>query len=1428
MQHFTVLHKIFSNGSFLQKGIRKRLVQVLSILWLGFITTAVQAQTVVSHNISSGSLTIPGNSSSNYIITGTTTANTIAIQSGYHGTVTLDNVSITSSKTGSTSGANRGTSTDVSCITVLGENNRSNLNPVTKVNFILKGANTLTYTQNHYCAIQVNQGAQIHISADNPDDNSSGKLTAGCTVGASGSGGGGAAIGAPNFTQGNGQGTSSSITCNTGSNNSGSYKNTAGGNIIISSGTVIANGGHAAGIGGGWYTYYNGIILIYGGDVTASSRRHAAGIGSGCPTGSGVIGCYADNSAIISLPPATIEGYGAGETNTVVPDLALAGAKNITYINDPNKTKITVHTEDYQPDANIYLDLTQTTGLGNIFTQLGIDYDLKKVRVGRTGADGKFVFNAHFEQLTTFFTDASSNSNGRPYMPVVTTVIGNQGSTRDIELPLLKTDIAFTDYASTPLEVGYTAQQAWNNAYRIKMEYKDNESMSNLTFKLQAGTASNFTGIKFLAADGITVVSAPTTLIKGDVYYIVLPIVTGKQIGVYSDVLLINGNWKGIALPGYIRRIGMQRVVSNDTGINEHIKVTASPNKSIFLTSASNKNVELALNINHTGTGVNYDPLDVKAKYIITTEKNYNAITTSVNDWTNLNIPDGINTDKKTTVSFNGANINKRTGYYIHWYVESGVVYAHSQDVTNPPLTYGGFGPYIIADAVTAGTLAGNPYVCSGQIPTEIKGEASSGGSGDFSYKWQVSTDNATWTDAPGTNNALNYTPAILAASPAYYRRTTTDNQYGGTYYSNIFSIHIVAGGQTLYWKKSAANNNWNDPSNWVDVSGTALNMVPVSCSNVYIPGGLTVYPSLDANSTPVDVYGMPICCNITFEYGAELAYQHRLTYEKAYIQYNWGYYGNMAGVNYGNQPVGNSSISGTAMMRDKWYALSAPLKGMATGDFAFAGYPLTWQAGFALSDPQTGIKGREIEVGDFSKKFSANDVPLNETNNAIAVKVALYQNSVGYADHRNLEGLKGIIEIPYFESAEKLPYYPGHSYDRFTKESKFFYFNTQTLQLLYSPLGRMKRGSEAYRFIYEENGTAPNITVPGTPATVPGYEQKVKRNSSTSLKAMIGNPFLAQINSGHFLDINNSDAARKKINETAGYQLFNSLDGTWKHYSFSNSNYIPAYQSFIITLMDEEVNLLFPLEGTYALTSPIVAGSPSSVLSAGSLYLKSTAGSGAEGDCSVLVSSGPKVDSNTSNVKKMISSQGHAIPETFFIATDNKSYNLIQAYEKGISEIEIGVKCSDNKNTLSLKFENVDRFLSANDLYPVLVDKYLGVKQNLFLNNTYDFTQRTVDSKNEYIDADRFALQLISSDLLESEPGSDISIIYNNKQLVVNANRNIEQIRIYDVLGRRIFSDVKINTSLYVKFIPLNQGVYIVKVYTKEGGIKVGKIIAP
>lgn len=1418
MKHFTVLHK---------------LIWTLSVLLLSsMVVTALQAQNS-PHNINLNSLTIT-KGSGDWVIygTGVTTSNYITINSGYQGKITLRNVNITKPS-------------GESCINVLGENGRSNMNPITRVDVILEGTNNLTFTGTYNCAFQVNQGAQIHINAIDRNDNTSGILNAKSTSYTPGAGGAtynnaGAGIGAPTISSPSNHQNGSYVTphykpelgtdgCRTGSSN---QRGTVGGNIIIGSGTVTAWGAHGAGIGGGYYSFYDGVIIVYGGIVNAQSLRHSAGIGSGCPYGTGLVNCFTSNSAIIALPPASISSIGAGGGGTLGdqganPNWGLAGANIIAYLNDPNKTEITVHTVDYEPYADIYLDISKTRfnatqTLQDILGTLGISYDLKKVRIGRTGADGKFVFSAELQEPSTFFTDASSSkpiSLGRPYMPVETTVVGSSGNKRDIELPILKTDIAFTDYPSIPLEVGYTAQQARDNAYRVKITYNDNDPLTDLVFQLQDGAASNFTGMTFLASDSTTVVSAPTTLNKGDKYYIVLPIIQGKPIGIYSDVLLISGKWQSIALPGYIRRIGLQRVVKNDTGINNYIKVTANPSEFIDYTFPATKTVELTLNIDHKDTGIIYNPLDVTAKYLITTEPNYNtalaATPLSSSQWVNMNIPASNAQNQTTTVSF----ASKQYGtYYIHWYVTSGVVYAHSQTVTVPPATYGGFGSYIIVVPVKAGVLSGNPSVCKDQIPSEIKGEASTGGSGNYTYRWETSINGTSWTTIGG--NTQNYTPtASLTTSPTYFRRVTIDSSYGGETLSNVFAIYIVADGLTLYWNKNATDSNWNNPANWTDAAGVVQNIVPVSCTNVYIPGGITTYPSLHPDKTPVDIYGAPICNNITFAYGAELIYQHKLTYQKAYIQYNWGYYGNLSGVNYGDQPSGNACSPASVQKREAWYALAAPLKSMATGDFAFAGYPFSWQAGFALTNPVTGTTDGEIEVGDFDKKFPTNDVPLTETNNAIAVKVASYRSLIGWSNQSNLEGLKGIIEIPYFENTTKSVYYPGHVYDRFTKESKFFYFNPQTLQLLHSPVGKMKREDEAYRFIYEVNGVAANINVVGVPSVVPGYKQTVKRQNSTSLKVMIGNPFMASINAKLFFDVNGSI----KLDEAAGYQLFDSNTQTWKQYSFADAGKIPSQQAFIVTLKSNEVELLFPLEGVYALAK--AASGIVSPIQGRSLYLKAQSSLNLEGDYSILATQEANKEAVT--VKKMISSEGHATPETFFISSNNKDYNLIQPYVEGLREIGIGVKTSDTKSTQWLTFENIDKFYAASGLHPVLVDKYLGLNQDLTVNNVYSFTQRQLDSEVKYIDSDRFVLRLLSSgEELQELNAADINIVYSNKTLEVKALQNIKEIQIYDTLGRQVYSVVNVNADNYSKSLSLTEGVYVVKVYLENGRTKAEKIM--
>ena len=793
--------------------LRKGLIWLFSVGLLCLLAVGgLQAQTTINHDISTGDLVIQGTSIDNYFVTGSTTTNRIIVGSGYAGTITLSNVSIVSNGTATFSAAcGNGTNvvTTGSCMAIMGKNRilvtdpAPNLSPVTRVNLILDGNNSLLNTSNlAYCAIQVDEGAQIHINAIDLNNNSSGILVAKSTTQPPGgtASQGGAAIGAIH-----GQGTHVTTMYN---GNQGisvitggscvTPRPTTGGNVLIGSGIITAWGGHGAGIGGGFRSYYNGIIIIYGGIVESRGGYDAAGIGSGCPEGSGVLACYADMSTLVGLPPALIEAYGAGGTpnggvgSTQFSELGLTGAKNITYINDPNKTLITVLTQDSLPNANIYLDLTQTPNLVNVFNSVGLGwYDLTKVRVGRTDpVTGMFSFRAELQQNTTFFTDASSINPamlGRPYLSVIKTVTGNVTNRDTVILPLLPANISFTDYPSTPLKVGYTSTQAVENAYCIKVNYNDVISMTNVSYVLQYGI--DFSSLIFLDYDSITPISPPATLTDGTVFYILFPIDLGKPLGVYSDVLLIHGDYGGIPLSGYIRKIGMQRVVFDDSYDNDYIRVTASPDQ--FITTYPTANtVTLTLNIDHTGTSVLYDPLDVVAMYLVTTEPDYNLAIAAdplySSAWNTLNIPAVNNGNANTTVSF---STMPQGAYYIHWYVESGEVYAHSLTVINPPALYGGFGQYGIFDTVVPGTITGASQVCHGKTPT-LTGTASIGGSGNYIYTWQTSSSaSGPWINLP-SSNSQNYTTGILT-STAYYRRETVDATMG-TSYSNIIQIVVM------------------------------------------------------------------------------------------------------------------------------------------------------------------------------------------------------------------------------------------------------------------------------------------------------------------------------------------------------------------------------------------------------------------------------------------------------------------------------------------------------------------------------------------------------------------------------------------------------------------------------------------------------------
>lgn len=500
--------------------------------WLG--TAKLLQAATITHNIATSTLNIGGSSSNNYIITGSTTSNRVIVAAGYHGTITLRNCTFNISDNGTNSP-----------ITIC-SNGGSNLQPNTVVNLVLEGNNYIYNNGGNRACIEVRQGAQLNIRAVNPNNDLSGTL---CAQQANTNGG--AAIGAR-------------INANEGTING---KITAGGNVTISSGIITAKGGHGAGIGGGFHNYYDGIIFIYGGIVDASSIFDAAGIGSGCPTGHGIINTYTPNSSIIVLPPAVITAFGAGASATggvgytLFPSLGLAGTNTIVYIGDVNKPAIAIHTDDYTPNADIYVDLSQNADVMSAYNAV-IDtsqLDINQIHFGRTNANGIYTFHGLLQNPTTFFTDAASlgdASEGKPYLSTTVTSMTNGGT---VVLNKLAAHISIQTDPSSPLLTGYTAQDADSSSQILRITYNDAIPLTNLQFSF-ANSNSVFPAIQCYHASDTTPCALPTSFQNGDDIIIRTPLAIDQSAALYNDVLRISGNYNGQPI-GYIRKVVSQRVV---------------------------------------------------------------------------------------------------------------------------------------------------------------------------------------------------------------------------------------------------------------------------------------------------------------------------------------------------------------------------------------------------------------------------------------------------------------------------------------------------------------------------------------------------------------------------------------------------------------------------------------------------------------------------------------------------------------------------------------------------------------------------------------------------------------------------------------------------------------------------------------------------
>ena len=112
-----------------------KFIKQIKLLWFvvfWFFATTLALSAIITHDISTARLTIPGASTDDYVITGSTTTNWVDIETGYSGTITLKNCSIEFA-----AGVMH------SPIKVHGQNNQSNLSPLTNIKIVLDGNSRL-------------------------------------------------------------------------------------------------------------------------------------------------------------------------------------------------------------------------------------------------------------------------------------------------------------------------------------------------------------------------------------------------------------------------------------------------------------------------------------------------------------------------------------------------------------------------------------------------------------------------------------------------------------------------------------------------------------------------------------------------------------------------------------------------------------------------------------------------------------------------------------------------------------------------------------------------------------------------------------------------------------------------------------------------------------------------------------------------------------------------------------------------------------------------------------------------------------------------------------------------------------------------------------------------------------------------------------
>ncbi|MCL1943823.1 MAG: T9SS type A sorting domain-containing protein [Candidatus Azobacteroides sp.] len=699
----------------------------------------------------------------------------------------------------------------------------------------------------------------------------------------------------------------------------------------------------------------------------------------------------------------------------------------------------------------------------------------------------------------------------------------------------------------------------------------------------------------------------------------------------------------------------------------------------------------------------------------------------------------------------------------------------------------------------------------------------------------------------PNALNTIVWTLNEVEIPGSGNQKTVTVNNLPDGYYTvkmlvnnKTYTTHFYAGGSPVIWTPEANSdsdkNNWNNAANWTPA------LVPSSCHNVFIPGNSTHYPLLTSRAECRDIY---------FMQGGELGRPDFLTYEKARVQYNFGLLlSQQTTANDNKDFVTGSGSTADRMLysaavsaplgRERWYAFSAPLRGIVTGDLSFGGFPLTFMKKFGPASKDDV----QYPVGEWTTPYTSLTETFSPTE---GFGFYMYGYSEMYDDTGCLEyglfndlndldylspgksgrsyGIKqtnGVLELPFFADPSGMDAHRTQEYDGTTRKSTFYYISDGSIGPVNSFTGRSttvdrEDNNGNYRFIAEKY-------VSGS-----WNFQNPIHHDITGLNIgdefLVGNPYMSSIDMAAFC-LENAASVEPEFHIWNGVSFdtygVNTTTGVVTPTVPGGSPYVAPLQGFFLTYKGGDV--LFDVE---KISTVRPTGSPSNLRNAKETGEENILRIKAENDLATsyaLVGYREGADNGFirgKDVQKLFSPYDY-VPEVYTLAGKIPAdINFINDDDDVI--VPLGIK-TEQTGEIRLTFTGMDNYNRASEI--VLIDMLLNKEIDLsgLPSYVYSFENKTTGIQN-----DRFLIRFRSNMAsLSSVEGDECIQIYSNLSgILINASTSdpIMEVQVCDLQGRILYE--KTFAGITTCQIPGNfdAGCVIVRVETKDR-VKSEKVI--